>query len=102
SGPSAPETQELSTCSARCAARTNDVDSDEHGRSLTGRGKQLPAGRRSQQPLHNSGRQCKAGTNEGPDQDADRAMADRRVTPFLAWHPALRLTAVRTTPDDPR
>lgn len=33
--------------------------------------------------------------------DADWAMADREVTPCLAWHPALRLTAARTTPDDP-
>ena len=38
SRPSAPETQELSTCSARSAARTNDVDSDEHRRILPGRG----------------------------------------------------------------
>jgi transposase len=34
SKPSAPETQELSTCSARSAARTNDVDSDEHRRTM--------------------------------------------------------------------
>lgn len=34
SWPSAPETQELSTCSARSAARTNDVDGDEHRRTL--------------------------------------------------------------------
>lgn len=34
SRPWAPETQELSTCSARSAARTNDVDGDEHRRTL--------------------------------------------------------------------
>jgi hypothetical protein len=32
--PSAPETQERSTCSARSAAMTNDVDSNEHRRTL--------------------------------------------------------------------
>ena len=37
SRPSAPETQELSTCSARSAARTNDVDSDD-GAPCRGRG----------------------------------------------------------------
>ncbi|MDQ0820320.1 transposase [Arthrobacter sp. V4I6] len=34
--------------------------------------------------------------------DADTAMADAfRVTPHLAWRPALRPWAARTTPDDP-
>jgi hypothetical protein len=74
SGPSAPETQELSTCSARSAARTNDVDSDEHRRTLPAPRKPArhPHTRERQNQsshLHNSGRQCQAERyDEGPDQ----------------------------------
>ena len=70
----APETQELSTCSARSAARTNDVDGDEHRRILA-TGEETPnANRKRHHPpdefaLHNDGRQCHAERDdEGPDQ----------------------------------
>jgi hypothetical protein len=42
----------------------------------------------------------RAGRRAG--SDAALAMTDPRVTPLLAWHPALRLHGTaRTTPDDP-
>jgi hypothetical protein len=45
------------------------VDSDEHRRTMGCRGKPSPAQKGTNElPLHNSGRQCQAGTNEGPDQ----------------------------------
>ena len=60
SRPSAPETQELSTCSARSAARTNDVDSDEHRRTLARTRNRSSTGQEVnitlEFPLHNSGR----------------------------------------------
>ncbi len=60
SRPSAPETQELSTCSARSAARTNDVDSDEHRRTLAPDEETHPFERTGgnttlELPLHNCG-----------------------------------------------
>ena len=64
-------TQELSTCSARSAARTNDVDSDEHRRTLTRRGNAShPPARKA--PTNSTFTTPVGGArlerNEGPDQ----------------------------------
>ena len=93
SRPPAPETQELSTCSARSAARTNDVDSDEHRRTLTGRGNPPTLDRTegdttSNAPLHNCGRQCQAErTTKGRIRCRDALWRTQRVTPMPSLAP---------------
>ena len=104
-------TQELPTCSARSAARTNDVDGDEHRRTLTYRGKRQSSLTRhcqergqNQPHLHNSGRRCQAGWERRAGADAVWAMTDLdrgNAASSLAPGPS-PFTAARTTPDDPQ
>ena len=105
SWPSAPETQELSTCSARSAARTNDVDCDEHRRTLDRMRKPPLNPREANTTLELSPSQLRLIVPAWKERrragsDAVSAMADPpRVTPTLAWHPALRLYS---SPNDAR
>jgi hypothetical protein len=77
------------------------VDSDEHRRTMGRRGNPSHRRARTNWTFTTTGQRCKAGTNEGPDPMPIGLWRTEEVTPSLAWHPALRLTAARTTPDDP-
>ena len=70
------------------------MDSDEHRRTLTRRGKRIASTRERTHPQHftTTRRPCQAGRNEGPDQMPYRLWRTRLgVTPKLTWHPALHL-----------
>ena len=95
SRPISPPATQRSTWSARSAARTNDVDRDEPGGTSCGSEEQ-PRRLHARKEAASShfttpADACHAGTDEGPDQTPTGLWrTPQRVTPSLAWRPALR------------
>jgi hypothetical protein len=101
-GTSAPETQERSTLQRPQRQRGRTTWAPTSTGALCAAEETIPAQKDTNElHLHNCGHECRAGTNEESDQMPIELWRTRAVTPFVAWHPALRLTAARTTPDDP-
>jgi hypothetical protein len=82
------------------------VDSDEHRRTLTGRGNPHPSPKQEATPTLEiatsqppAGSATLKGTTKGRTRCRNGYGGPERVTPKLAWHPALR---PHSSPNDAR